>query len=319
MMFLIYTDESGTSFKKDEYGNFRDGPCLLYGGLAVEVGKLYMLESAFKALCNEILGIENIYEVEIKTGDIFYGKNRFEGLEFDKKEEFFREVLQLLAKFNVPMIAGLVYKDSNIFNSQLEKVASAIYAFFSALDTFLLEKGKYGIVIADEFGDNKDIKEIRELLDSKNLVGKKGGVKLPHLLRRIFFEKLNRFREYSFEPIIPLRYRFESQIYSVVDNIHYVNSKFSVFNQLADIVLFLFNTALEVSERKEVFEDKKQMVKALTEDFTYFLCNTRSIISWVIRAETLYDVMLEFYEMSVGIKPFSKLVGEIKKTQADGT
>jgi len=317
-MFLVYTDESGTSFNKDSQGNFRDGPCLLYGGLAIEIRKLHMLESAFKALCKEILEISNIYEVEIKTGDIFYSKKKFKDLEFDRKKEFFKEVLQLLAKFNVPMIVGLVYKDSNIFNSQLEKVASAIYAFFSALDAFLLRENSYGIIIADEFGNSADIKEIRDLLDNENLRGRKGGIKLPYLLRRVFFEKLNRFSEYDFEPIVPLRYRFESQIYSVVDNIHYVNSKFSVFNQLADIVLFLFNTLLEVMERKEISEAKKQLIEALRGDLEYFLRNTGSIVSCVIKVEmSLYDVLFnrEFFSFD----GLALIINKIKKLQASGT
>jgi hypothetical protein len=148
-MLLVYTDESGKDFKKGKDGIYRDGPCFLYGGLAVDIGKYNSIENAFKLMSNEILGITNIYEEEIHTGDIFYGKGRFGNLDFNTKKEFFKEVLQLLAKFNIPLVLGIVYKDSNIFSTELEKQASAIYSFFGALDSFLLKEGKYGIIIAD--------------------------------------------------------------------------------------------------------------------------------------------------------------------------
>jgi len=313
-VFLVYTDESGKEFKKDKNGTFRDGPCFLYGGLAVKAGKHHLIEDAFKAMCSEILGIRNIYEVEIHTGDIFYGRKEFEKLNFDRKKEFFREVLQLLAKFNVPMILGLVYKDSIILASELEKKASAIYAFFSALDSFLLQQEEYGIIIADEL--ENDIKDINELLDKKNLFGKKGGIKLSFLLRRIYFEKLNRFEEYDFEPVIPLKYRFESQIYAVVDNIHYVSSKFSVFNQLSDIVLFLFNISLEFQESKNLLEEKRILFEAIQEDFVYFMGKTNSTISFLIHKENAFDAL---FLRAFPQWDFGYLMRTLKEKQANGT
>jgi hypothetical protein len=91
MVFLVYTDESGKEFKKDRNGAFRDGPCFLYGGLAVKDGKHHLIEDAFKSMCREILGIRNIYEVEIHTGDIFYGRKKFEKLILTGKKNFLRK------------------------------------------------------------------------------------------------------------------------------------------------------------------------------------------------------------------------------------
>ncbi|WP_022846729.1 DUF3800 domain-containing protein [Desulfurobacterium sp. TC5-1] len=312
-MFLVYTDESGKELKKNEEGFYRDGPCFLYGGLAVEVEKHHLIENAFKSMCKEILGINNIYETEIHTGDIFYGRKQFKDLDFEKKKDFFKEVLQLLAKFNVPLILGLVYKDTNLFRSDLEKISSAIYAFFYALDSFLLQRGKYGLVIADEL--EKDIKSIKELLNRNSLTGRKGGIKLSFLIRRVYFEKLNRFGEYSFEPIISLKYKFESQIYAVIDNIHYVNSSFSIFNQLSDIVLFLFNIALEFQETEGFFVDKGKLFEAIAEDFLFFLSKTKSIVTFLCYRKKAFDVMFgDFY-----LSGFRAMMETLKKEQANGT
>lgn len=318
-MFLIYTDESGKDLKKSKDGTYRDGPCFIYGGLAIKANKTHILEDAFKSLCKEILGVNNIYEDEIHTGDVFYGKRRFSSLNFDKKIEFFREILQLLLKFNVPLLAGVVYKDTTLFLSNLEKTASAIYAFFSVVDWFLLKQNSSGVIIADEI--EKDIKSIKELLNDNNLVGKRGGIKLSFLLRRIYYERLMRFKEYNFSPIIPIRYKFESQIYALTDNIHYVSSKLSTFNQLSDIFLFLLNLYFEKEEYEKILPEKEQLVSSIKEDFEQFLTTTGSALSFMAKIKDDYDVIPKiFSEIDyLSKKNLAEIFNFIKKVQASGT
>ena len=321
-MFLIYTDESGKDLKKSNEGFYRDGPCFLYGGLAIESSKSHLLETSFKALCKEILGVESIYEREIHTGDIFYSRRQFKDLDFSRKEEFFREIFQLLSKFNTTLIVGVVYKDTNLFSTDLEKIASAIYAFFSAADYFLLSHGKYGLIIADEL--ENDIRNIRELLNKENLLGRRGGIKLSFLIRRIYFERLNRFSEHDLEPILKLKFKFESKIYALIDNIHYVNSKLSLFNQLSDITLFILNILFEVSEGKKRntmdtnFLIKEKLVNSTLPDLEFFLQKTKSTISFLYKPngeEENYDTVFE-NSYVLGLR---NILRTIKERQASGT
>lgn len=318
-MFLVYTDESGKDLKKSKDGTYRDGPCFIYGGLAIKANKTHMLEDAFKSLCKEILGINNIYEDEIHTGDVFYGKKRFSNLDLDKKIEFFKEILQLLSKFNIPLLAGVVYKDTTLFSSDLEKTASAIYAFFSVLDWFLLKQNSSGVIIADEI--EKDIKSIKELLNDNNLVGKRGGIKLSFLLRRIYYERLIRFKEYNFSPLISIRYKFESQIYALTDNIHYVSSKLSTFNQLSDIFLFLLNLHFEQEGYKKILPEKEQLISSIKEDFEHFLTTTESALSFMAKVKGNYDVILKIFSKMdyLSKENLAEIFNLIKKAQASGT
>jgi len=257
-MFLIYTDETGKDLKKGKDGTYRDGPFFIYGGLTFSEEKIPVVESAFRDMCKEILDINPFYS-EVHTGDIFYRKKQFERVSWEQSKEFFRELLQLLRKFKIPLIVGLVYKDATIFKhddtglKNLYKISSAFYSFLTAFDFFLLEKNEFGLIIADNIdegerkkGDRSRRHWIEELSDISNLIGKNRGVKLSYLFRRIFFEKISRVKEISFEPILRFRYKYKSQLYSVLDNVLYIDSYYSILNQMSDVVLFLFNLYLEV-------------------------------------------------------------------------
>ena len=115
--------------------------------------------------------------------------------------------------------------------------------------------------------------------------------------------------------ILSLKYRFESQIYAVVDNIHYVSSKFSVFNQLSDIVLFLFNISLEFQESKNLLEEKRTLFETIKEDFTYFIEKTNSTISFLTQKESAFDAL--FFK-TFPQWDFGYLIKTLKEEQANG-
>jgi hypothetical protein len=295
-MLLIYTDETGKDLKKGKNGTYRDGSFFIYGGLAFSETKLSVVEIAFKELCQEILGVRSPLITEIHTGDIFYRKKTFSHITEKQTKEFFREVFQLLIKFDLPFIAGLVFKDATIFQTELQKVASAIYSFFSALDYLLSSENENGIIIADELESGSP--KIEELLKEKSLRGKKGGIKLSLLLKRILYEQSAKLKEFNVKPLIPLRYRFESKTYFIVDNIFYVNSHASILNQISDIVLFVLNVYFEITslliqkEQKQGnttnFQRKASFLEYLIADFLSYL-NNCSLLSFLTKTGNSYD------------------------------
>ena len=285
-MFLIYTDETGKDLKKGKDGIYRDGPFFIYGGLAFPETKVSVVEVAFKELCKELLQISPLKE-EIHTGDIFYKKKAYSEITETKANEFFCEVFQLLRKFNIPLIAGIVYKDSSIFNDNLRKISSAIYSFFSSLDYFLLSKNAIGIIVADELGEGNPPKPI-ELTDERKLIGKKGGIKLSWLLRRILYERSFKTKELEIPPLIFLKYRYESQLYSLIENTFYISSHSSTLNQLSDIVLFILNIALESffikqkkRELKEVIRRKSDFIDNIKDTFFGYLKSSNSTLGFL--------------------------------------
>ena len=251
-MYLIYTDETGKSFGKNKLNLYSDGPFFIYGGLPINFNSYDLIENAFKDLCKEILGVNNIYEIEIHAGNIFKRNKNFEHLTEGQSFLFFNEILQLVSKFNLTLIAGIVYKDATIFGdisnnlNKLKLMSSSIYAFFNILDNFLSYKNSKGIIIADELSESR-YKDINFLKEEKNLLGRegRGEPKIDILMNRIFFEKLNRFSEEDFKSILKFQYAFESKIYFILDNIHFVKSNLSPLTQLTDILLFLLNIYLE--------------------------------------------------------------------------
>ncbi len=308
-MYLIYTDETGKSFGKNKLGLYSDGMFFIYGGLSISFNNYELVENAFKDLCKDILKINNIYKTEIHAGNIFKKNKNFEKVNSDSIYIFFNEILQMVAKFNINLIFGIVYKNATIFGdiskseNKLKLVSSAIYSFFNILDYFLSSNESKGIIIADEITEIR-YKNINYLLKNENLLGKKGKEpKIDLVMNRIFFEKLNRFKEENIEPILNFKYTFESKIYSILDNIHFVKSNLSPLTQLTDVLLFLINLYLENSyiskmdKKNKIFENelynsKNKLVDNIRDSIVHYLIN-RNAFGYVYKdnSHQLFDIL----------------------------
>ncbi len=321
-MYLIYTDESGKSFAKNREGIFTDGPFFLYGGIAINFNQYDILEEAFKDICNEILNIKNIYEKEIHAGKLFKGKGDFEEIPIDKRTEFFKEVIYLLHKFNTYVLVGVTYKDAKIFgdiknedlkivkDAKLKLMASSIYSFFYISDFFLSSQKSKGIIISDELSD-KPLRNIKTLFKKENLTGKKEP-KLDLLMLRIFYERLKRFKEESFDSILFFKNIFEGKIYSILDNIHFVNSSMSPFIQIADIMLFLLNLYMEYSflkEKENIDDAKKKLIESIKVPLNEYLYG-KNILGAVVKSEKkdVFEIKLKRFEDFVFSSDLSKPV-----------
>ncbi len=208
---------------------------------------------------------------------------------------YFDEILQLLSKFNIPLIVGVSFKEAKVFGdlaereNKLKLLASFIYSFLNLTDYFLCKNNSRGIIIADGISEKK-YRDINYLLYKENLFGKNGGIKIDLLMNRIFFEKLKRFKENEIEPIIKLKYNFESKIFSILDNIHFVKSNLSPFIQLTDTVLFLLNILFEyfylkVEKKLNIYEETKyrgklNLLKYLEKSIGFFLIEINTWAFW---------------------------------------
>jgi len=218
-MQLIYVDEAGINYRANE-GVFRDGPFVIYTGLFIDDTKYFHLERLFNDLINDCLGVSDWNASEIHACDIWACSGNFSHLTKEKAREFFEETFQLLSKLWIRVAAGIQHKtigaDAAVQKSEITK---SIYCLLHSIEECLSESNETGIIISD-FSD------IRSETQAP-------------MLSQLLKEKTNwRYRSGCSETI-PAKYKYESRSCFILDNIHYVDSKNSLFNQIADIVAFV--------------------------------------------------------------------------------
>lgn len=217
-MQLIYTDESGINYS-NENGLFKDGPYIIYGAICVDEKKYYHLERLFLDLIKIYFSIDDWKSEEIHATNMWSLKGHFAKYTQSNIYDFFNELLQILTKLDIQTIIGTQRKSPNCTKEVMQKEESqAIYALLHGIEDYLSKKSETGIIIADQ----KEIRE--ESLFSKIFYDRSNWRVSPNVIRK---------------PIITSKFEFESRICFLLDNIHYVNSKNSLFNQIVDIVLFI--------------------------------------------------------------------------------
>jgi len=246
-MELIYSDESGTSFTKNDDGTYRDGEFVIYGGFSVDENKYWHLERTVFNIAKDIFAINSSKDIELHAGDIFWRRGSFEGLGIEQSRRFFNEIVQFIAKYGVNIYLGLIYKKSKLFNKPVEFLASSMECFLQLVEKNLSDMAKNGILIADmseEISGKRKGHDPWEFLNNSNLEGEEGGPRSENLLKRMFFDTQSWKEIFSSIPHTPYfdrRYRFEKRSHYLLDNIHYVDSRTSILTQLADILLFIIN------------------------------------------------------------------------------
>jgi len=216
-MQLIYTDESGINYSNQD-GLFKDGFFIFYGGLCVDDKKYFHLERLFIDLIKSFFSIDDWRGQEIHGTNIWLKKGYFSKYTSEVIFSFFNELLQLVTKLDIKFVLGQQIKTLEADNTlKVNEEAKAIYSFLHGVESYLSRKSETGIIIADG------------KLNSET-----------SLLKKIFDQRSNwRFQIKNQDPIIKTKYHFESRLCFILDNIHYVNSKESMFIQIADIVLYV--------------------------------------------------------------------------------
>lgn len=227
-MQLIYVDESGINYKY-ENNNFHDGPYILYGAMFIDDKKYFHLEKIFISIISEYFNIDDWRSHEIHASDIWAQKGSFSKYSLEKIRSFFEEIIQVTCKMNIKIRIGICRKSINAEeNIRNNEIAKAMYCLLHAIEDTLSEKGDTGIIISDY----SDIKQ-------KD--------KVP-LFSKLLQERIDwRFGKEAEKTFIS-KYKYESQSCFILDSIHYVDSKKSLFNQFVDVVLFVIKRVFTYSE-----------------------------------------------------------------------
>lgn len=220
-MKLIYTDETGINYQSDS-GYFKDGPFIIYCGVCIDDMKYFHLERLFLEIISEYFSIKDWRENEIHASDIWNGDGFFSNLDKNKAKIFFEEVIQLITKLNIEILVGISFKTFDAVNEKKQKeMAYSIYSFFHLVENHLAKNNDTGIIIAD-------------VNSCKTSEGE-------NMFKRLFLDRIQ-WRsnpKTSISQIIKSKFKYESLSCFMIDNIHYVDSKSSLFIQIADIVNYI--------------------------------------------------------------------------------
>ncbi len=261
-MQLIYTDESGINYSASSEGIFKDGPYIIYGGICIDEKKYFHLERLFIELIKVYFSIDNWKSEEIHASKMWRREGNFSKYTNIEISSFFNDVLQILVKLDIQTIIGLQRKSLEANNEDKKKEESqAIYSYIHGIERYLSRKSETGIIIADQKQNVKDALFTKIFNDRSDW-------RIPSNLK--------------LEPIITSKFDFESRLCFLLDNIHYVNSRDSLFIQVTDIVLFLIMRVWTYQtlriDKPEIADLSKVPVEK--ETFFYFVNHNLNVSSY---------------------------------------
>jgi len=282
-MYLIYTDETGTN-------NHPNIPFSLYGGLVVHESSVLKFEMQIIEIVQEFLGFQNMLEAEVHFTEIFnyifhnkkpskprklkeFEEDIFPLIKNKTKEDvtlFIAELFQLIGKANIPFLFTTIdkrdeyHKNHNLGNEEISHNAYAFKGFINLVDRFLTQKQEMGLLVADDFSNQ--IPKKLKLLSSIDLISDETITANPNVkeivYKRVLAESLvwkNRFLKDAIpqNSIAPLKYKFESNSFNLIDNINFVSSKESILNQMSDVLLYVIRKIKEYNLNKEAYPELK--------------------------------------------------------------
>lgn len=291
-MILIYTDESGINF---QYKNnvFKDGPWLIYGGILINEKKYFHLERLFLAIIDEYFGITDWSKLEIHATEMWNRKGYFEKFPQEIIFKFFEELIQILVKLEIETPIGIEYKPFTV--DPIEKnltMMKSINSFFHLIESHLAKNSETGIIISDQSGTDLE----------------------KNIFEKIFKERVswrsnpNR----KIEPSIRLKYQYEARSCFILDNIHYVDSKTSIFNQISDIVLFIIMRVFTYQDLRltKYLKPDLNKVPISSSTFTYFFLNSLSIATYQNLSHDIMFLRKESFENLISSQTNSILSDE---------
>jgi len=227
-MLLVYTDESGINYQRKKK-SFVDGPFIVWGGLLIPEEKYFQLERLFYDLIKKELGITNWEDIEIHATDIWLQRGDFKTLSDKKARRYFEELIQLLVKLDIKIVAGVKKKSLGLRSkiSKDKEVGMAIYAFLTGLEHSLSKKNETAILIADASSDETNLSSLEKLYFEKTKWRYNPGAKKTTIIKSKFF--------------------FESLSCFLLDQVHYVDSSRSLFVQISDNATYVIRRVFEHS------------------------------------------------------------------------
>ena len=298
-MYLIYTDETGTN-------NHQNIPYSLYGGLVVHESSVLKFEMQIIEIVQEFLGFKNMLEAEVHFTEIFnyifhnkkpskerkikeFEKDILPHIKNKTKEDvtqFVAELFQLISKANIPFLFSTIdkrdeyHKNHHLGNEEISHNAYAFKSFINLVDRFLTQKQEMGLLVADDFSNQipKKLKQLSSIALIRDETIKQNPNVKEIVYKRVLAESLvwkNRFLRDAIPQnnIAPLKYKFESNSFNLIDNINFVSSKESILNQISDVLLYVIRKIKEYNLNKEaypelkIFCENKDLIESI--DFLY--------------------------------------------------
>lgn len=227
-MLLAYIDESGINYRQSKNNYFNiDGPYAIWSCVLINEMKYFSLERGFQDLAKKYLG-KYIKTQELHATKIWDGRKT---VGQDKKvRRYFEELIQFTGKLHIPVLFGIQQKNPN-FRKKTKKnrrektreLQKARYSLLSLLEYQLGEINETAILVSD--------------LESKK-----------EELKNLVFERTkwryNPPKKKAFGLIRP-KFVFEYQSNSILDQLHYVDSKESILMQFADHISFVLRKTFE--------------------------------------------------------------------------
>lgn len=286
-MYLIYTDETGTN-------NNQNVIFSMYGGLVVHESSVLKFEMQIIEIVQEFLGFTNMLVVEVHFTEIFnyifhhrkptnerklkyFNESILPLIQTKTKEDvikFIAELFQLISKANIPFLFACIDKRDEyhnkhyLCNPEISHNAYAFKGFLNLVDRFLTKNQEMGLLIADDFSNQipKKLKQLSNIdILSDKTIKENPNVK-EIVYKRVLAESLvwkNKFLNGSLSSntIAPLKYKFESNSFNIIDNINFVSSKESILNQISDVILYVLRKIKEYNIDHEKYIDLKLFCK----------------------------------------------------------
>jgi hypothetical protein len=254
---LIYIDDSGNTGKKLDD---KLQPLFLLGGFIIDEEDWKGVDKAL----NDIklhYGIEN---TEIHSIDIMNGKSGtpYKNWDYDKKIQFFKDMLQVINDFDLKVIYFSVKKENfkQYFQSRYGKgfeqqfnISPYLLAFSYILqisDAYLISKNSNGMLILDEQDEWK--KPANKTFNVLTTLANEPLIQIERLLDRSFFVDSS-----------------ESNMIQLADIISYTTKRY-LETYIKDV------SANKTSERKKLFEIYKEKIYKPTFDY-----NNHPILEWL--------------------------------------
>jgi hypothetical protein len=214
---LVYVDETGTNYKQ-ENGWFKDSPYIIYAGILIPESKYFHIERVFYDIFKEKLEILDWENKELHASDLWNADPY-------KFRSYLEELIQFLGKMSVNVVFSIQqknYEDTTNCNIEIKKVFSS---FLQIVEYRLAQLNECGIIIADKSDDDKQ-----------------------NIFNDILYHKIKwRYNPGSKKDgnLIPTpKFKFENRSCLILDQLHFVDSKKSLFIQLIDQICFLLNRVL---------------------------------------------------------------------------
>jgi len=297
----------------------------MYGGLVVHESSVLKFEMQIIEIVQEFLGFTNMLAVEVHFTEIFnyvfrqrkpsnsnklkfFDESILPLIESKTKEDvtrFIAELFQLISKANVPFLFTCIDKRDDYHNHhylgspEISHNAYAFKGFLNLVDRFLTKKQEMGLLIADDFS-NQIPKKLNKLSNieilSDETIRTNPNVK-EIVYKRVLAESLvwkNRFLNGSISSntIAPLKYKFESNSFNIIDNINFVSSKESILNQISDVLLYVLRKIKEYHIDPTKYSDLN------------LFCENKDLvdsINFLYHRETIQEVKMDMENNKVDI------------------